>query len=71
MPPMRDILGMIQNDEALNLLRAQEPNSGVAYLPAEYAQPSDDVGEELLAGRWGELADPMVLSARRWSPVNR
>jgi hypothetical protein len=30
---------------------------------------TNDVAEELLVFSWGDLRDPMVLTARRWGPT--
>lgn len=63
MPALGHVVWIVQDDEPLDLLGTEERNGRVAYLPAEDAQPTDGVGEELLAGCWGEFADPVVLTA--------
>jgi hypothetical protein len=48
MPPLWYVVGVVEYDETLNLLRAEESDGRVTNLPTKYTEPAYNVGEELL-----------------------
>lgn len=63
MPTLGNIVGIIQNDEALDLTAGEEGDGCDTGLPTQYTEPADDVTEELLVFFGREFGYPMVLAA--------
>lgn len=70
MPSLRCIIVVVEDHQALNLLRAQESVGCISDLPAETSEPANNVRQELLARPRRKLANPVVLSASRRRPGN-
>lgn len=68
MPLLEDVFRVIENNQPLNLRRGVVGRSSAAGLPAQHAAPADEVAEMFLEFPRSKLGDPVILSARRWSP---
>lgn len=66
-PALDGVGGHGEGDERGELLGGNEADGHHAGLPAEHAEPADDVGEELLVLGRCKLGDPVVLTTGRRS----
>jgi hypothetical protein len=62
-PALWLVVLVIEDRERGDLVRGWEGDGYGAGLPAEDAEPADDVGEELLKAGRGKFGDPVVLAA--------
>ena len=65
MPSLEDVGRVVDDQEALNLGSCEECNTGNAGLPSQHADPSSNVGKELLGRARSEFRHPMVLTSGR------
>lgn len=69
MPPLGLIAWVIYCNKADEHVRNCVGAARNARMPAEDADPAGHIAQEPLAAGRCEFRDPMVLSSRRWSPV--
>lgn len=62
-PPLKNIRGVVYDNQALDLGRCEECDAGDTRLPAKNAYPSRHIAEKLLPAGRRKLGNPVVLSA--------
>lgn len=67
-PFLGDVVGVVEDRKALDHSASQVSNCAISDLPSEHAKPTNKVAQHLLRASWGELGDPVVLSAAM--PIN-
>ena len=57
------VVGIVEDDETLDLGSSQEATNASTSLPAQDTKPADNIGQLLLDASRCKFRDPMVLSA--------
>ena len=63
MPSLVDVVGVIEDDEALDLGPCEEATDAASGLPSQDAKPSDDVRKLFLIPPGCKFGYPVVLTA--------
>ena len=64
MPALKDVVGVVKYDQALDQRASDERDGRKPGLPSQDGDPAYEIAEESLAASGRELADPVILPTR-------